>query len=238
MEAIRFVYEEDLHIGLERKLAERGVHVYDVAERMAKRLVGIAANNKATSLMLLGDIKHSILYPGAVERESINRFFEMLSGFKVEVLAGNHDAHLGDILEDSDVNIRDEAIIGECALMHGNRWPSKAAMEKKFVVTAHNHAAVSLKDSRGAVYSSKAWLIAGIGNGAGDYYREFNKSAKLIAMPAFNDFITGTPVNELGRGGSLGPLLRNKVFDYPHAKVYTLRGELLGDVESLKKGTA
>ena len=106
----------------------------------------------------------------------------------------------------------------------------------RYIFVGHNHAAVSMVDKNKGFYSQKAWLIATVNRKkAADVYKEFNKTATLVVLPAFNDLITGMPVNEvLERSEHLSPLFRSGVFDYKRAKVYSLRGEILGTPASLK----
>ncbi len=248
VEAVRFVYNEpallvnddsrnvlvvgDLHIGAEAKLADRGIHIYGTGAEMAQRIARTAMEFSATGIVLLGDVKESVLYPPISERRAIAAFFDALKGLDVEVVAGNHDAHLGEI---AGIEPLRELIIGDVALVHGHTWPSDRAMECKYIVTAHNHIAVTVRDSNGALYREKAWLIAPpVRANAKKRYAAFGTS-RLVVMPAYNDLILGMPVNELGsKGENINPMLRNGIFSHDKAYVYTLRGEYMGTVKELR----
>ncbi len=229
--AQRHIVLGDLHLGLEKKLYDKGVRLYGAAEHMAKQIKKLAKDHKTDSVILLGDIKESILYPDTTERQGIDEFFELLGDLKIRIAVGNHDGHLGSIVK---VPIEDEIILGNVALLHGHMWPSPKAMSKDYIIVAHNHVAISIKDEKGAIYNQKAWLVASVDPmGAEGRYGKFNKEIKLIVMPAFNDLIVGKPVSMDER--HINPLFRNRIFDYNNAVVYTVRGDAIGTPSKLAK---
>ena len=222
----------DLHLGLERKLSDKGVHLHGGAERMANQIIKMAESEKASSVILLGDIKESIMYPETVERNEIAAFFSMLKDLNVRIAVGNHDGHIDELVK---VPIQDEILLGNVAMLHGHMWPSDKAMTKDYLIVAHNHVAVSIKDEKGALYTQKAWMIASVDeDGARERYKEFNKKIKLVVMPAFNDLITGKPVGVSGEK-HINPLFRNRIFDYENANVYTMEGSAVGTPKSLSE---
>lgn len=225
----------DLHLGLEKKLYDKGVHLYGASEHMAKQVVELAHDNKADSIILLGDIKESILYPDSGERQGILEFFNLLKDFKVRIAVGNHDGHLDEIVK---VPIENEILLGNVAMLHGHMWPSDEAMMKDYLIVAHNHVAISLKDEKDALYNQKAWLVAKLDlDGAEKRYKKFNAGIKLVVMPAFNDLIIGKPVNVLD-DRHINPLFRNSVFDYLGASIYTMSGNIIGTPKSLSRANS
>ncbi|MDE1868655.1 MAG: hypothetical protein KGH60_01680 [Candidatus Micrarchaeota archaeon] len=167
-------------------------------------------------------IKNSILFPDAYDSRSIKNFFGALSDFDIVVVAGNHDAHLGEIV---NVRIERELCLDGFTFVHGDKRPS--AMDSGYVITAHNHVAVRLKDRNGRYYDEKAWLIANLSKAkAKEFYYKYNDKSRLVVMPAFNDLIMGTPLGK-NRKENLNPLIRSGIFSYRGIQVYTLRGELV-----------
>ena len=224
----------DLHLGVERKLLKKGVRIYSVVENTINRVRRLCAEFAVAGIIILGDVKDTILYPERWEQEMIRKFFDDLKGYDITITLGNHDGHLNEII---DCKMVDELVLGEFAFMHGHKWPSERAMLSKFIFVGHNHAAVSMKDKNGATYTQKAWLVAKINKkNAAKQYKRFNEEVQLVVLPAFNDLITGMPVNE-AVDENLSPLFRNGVFDYKKARVYSIRGELVGTPSSLKTKT-
>ncbi|MCL4387849.1 metallophosphoesterase [Candidatus Marsarchaeota archaeon] len=221
----------DIHIGAERRISDKGIRVYNLWEQMSRKLLSLAGTFSAKGLVLTGDIKDSILYPESWEQNDIRRFAKSLSGLEVVALRGNHDAHIGEIM---GIELKDELTLGDYALLHGNKWPSKEAMSKKVLITGHNHVAVRITDANGGVYSEKAWLIASINTSNAKKFYASSKAKSLIVMPAFNPLILGTPVGaERHDKDNISPLFRNGVFDYANADVYSIDGIYMGKVNSL-----
>ncbi|MCL5430663.1 MAG: metallophosphoesterase [Candidatus Marsarchaeota archaeon] len=229
-----FLVVGDLHIGTERKFRDRGVHVYEAVDTVASRIMKLAEEFAFKDIIILGDVKDSILYPEKPERDEIKRFFSALKSFDITITTGNHDPHLEEVV---DCNMAEELVIGDFAFLHGHRWPSQKAMMAEYILVGHNHVAISLSDRYGGIYRQKGWLVSKINKKrAAGKYNDYNEDAKLVVLPAFNDLILGMPVNEvLNNKENLNPLLRNGIFDYNKAKVYSLRGDLVGTVKELSK---
>jgi putative SbcD/Mre11-related phosphoesterase len=221
----------DIHIGAERRLNDKGVRVYELWKNMSDKIAALAKTFSATGIIMLGDIKDSIMYPESWEQRDIRRFMDSLSGFELKLIRGNHDGHMEEILGSK---LSDEILIGNYALMHGNKWPSKEAMQKRVIITGHNHIAVRITDENGGVFSEKAWLIA---KGVKKKIREFYVSPKaesMIVLPAFNPLILGSPVGyEMPDKENISPLFRNNLFDYQNADIYSIGGMFMGKVKSL-----
>ncbi len=247
---IKFVYDEaaaivtagekdylvigDLHIGAELPLIKRGIKIYNAERQMLKKIREIAGEFKTKNLIILGDIKDTILYPELRESNAILTFFNGLKeeNFNVVITAGNHDPHLNEIV---DCKIVDELIVGDFAFLHGHRWPSDNAMKEKFLFAGHNHIAIGIEDRSGGYYNQKAWLTARFSRKYGlEKYPHANRGIQLVVLPAFNDLIIGMPLGRLPQDKNLSPLFRNKIFDYKSAMVYGLRGERIGRAGSIK----
>ncbi len=221
----------DIHIGIEQRFAKKGIHLYALAEAMAKSIISIAEQFDANSIIIDGDVKDSVLYPERSEQNAIKGFFALLDPYAVTLVLGNHDSHITDITNIKAVN---EAIVGDIAIVHGHKWPSEECMNKRYLITAHNHASIIIKDSNNGIYNEKVWLIANVSKEqCSTVYKSFNQKLQLILMPAFNEFITGTSLLELGNGNNINPLIRNSIFDYKAGKVYTLNGDFLGTLGNI-----
>ncbi len=247
-ENVRFIYNEaavavtidgidrlvigDLHIGAEKAFIRKGIKLYNAVEQMIKKIKHITKEFGIKELIILGDVKDTVLYPEPVESAEVKNFFKELSDYTITVTAGNHDPHLNEI---ADCKIVDELVIGGYAFLHGHRWPSDEAMRSDYIFAGHNHVAVSLRDKNNAFYNQKAWLVSKFNKKPGlERYPDANKNIVFVVLPAFNDLIVGMPVNDL-KGDNLSPLFRNKIFDYRSAKVYSLHGEMIGTPSGIKR---
>ncbi len=245
-DGLKFVYDEsavvltqggksavvvgDLHVGNELRLRERGINADISTAQMATRIKDIAKEFGATRIILLGDIKDTILYPERSELLLLNKFFSELDGYDLDIVLGNHDAHFTELFPVKKDRMHRELVVGNVTLLHGNRWPTEKGIMSDYIITAHNHVAISVIDRNKHVYREKAWLVSDVDSDiAGKRYGEFNVKSKLIVMPAFNEMITGTAVNDK-RLSSISPLIRSGVFDLKGSKIYSIRGEMLGTV--------
>ena len=221
----------DLHIGVERNLHERGVHVFNATEFMAERIKRIMKEFSLKKIIMLGDIKESVLYPDVSTARAIRGFFDSLGEFDITVVAGNHDAHLGEI---ADIPITKELLLKGFALLHGEKNPSEEAMMSDYLITAHNHAIVRITDRNGATYDQKVWFIAKLNQTAAHRaYKEANKNIRLVMMPAFNSLIMGSEPSRFYKENA-NPSLRNKIFNYGTAEIYNLMGQRINPKAVLK----
>lgn len=212
--AKRYVVAGDLHIGRDLRISKLGIHVYGTAEAMAARLKKIARAFSAERIILIGDIKDSILHPQAQERINIARFFDAISELTTAVVLGNHDAM---IELPRGVKAHKEILIGKFAFVHGHAMPTEAAMQKAHLVAAHDHPAFA-----GPLREEKAWVVCKIDESvAAKFYKRPNPELEIISIPAFNPLVAG------GTGGSINPLFRNRVFSMDRASIYGLDGALL-----------
>ncbi len=246
-DSLRFVYKEpviilegrrrhivigDLHIGSERRFHKKGMHIYGHTDMMVKRILEISKTFDTDTVVLLGDIKDSLLYPDRFERDCLDRFFYGLRDLDITALRGNHDSHLEEILR---IRMQDELLLDEVALLHGNKLPSEKAVGKNMIITGHNHVAIEIVDKNGARYYEKGWLISKARQRAANKFYKGFLSKKMVTMPAFNELITGVPVGARDeKKRNINPLFSNHIFDYENAEVYTLYGEYCGVVGSFK----
>jgi len=223
----------DLHIGNEKNLIDRGIHIYDITDSIKDDILNIAKSNNCKRLILLGDIKDEILHMGYFNKLKLNEFFSSLNDvMDITIIKGNHDAFIEDILN-IKVDAKDEFLLPKIALLHGNKFPSDEAMKRELIITAHNHIAIYL-NSNNSFYKEKAWLISDIDEENSKKFYKNPKAKKLIIMPAFNPMIIGKAVNDLD-DKNINPLIRNNIFNLDNSSVYDLKGNLLGKVKNLDK---
>lgn len=209
----------DLHMGLEVRLGESGIHLSNAVDLLAEDLLAAYKKSGANGIIFLGDFKERIMYMTRQERDSMLRFFARISGIECRFIRGNHDAHLDEILRSVGISkaIEDEILLDKVALMHGNAMPSKDAMGKNYIAVGHGHFAASINGAE-----RKVWFIAKPGTRAKTEYPGYNKKIRMVILPAFNRAITGT---DISRGSEEHmPLLRNKVFDFGSARIFDLDG--------------
>ena len=222
----------DLHIGYEIELRESGFNVPDQTNAMLSALIEM---EEGDSLVILGDLKHSIPTTRVGESFRVSRLLCALAErfSEVTMIAGNHDGAIERSLPDS---VRFVSPGGTCissiGMVHGHSWPSENAMKAKTLVWGHLHPCVRMYDRLGAAVSMKCWLRGPTHPEAISKRYGTIRTVESIVMPSFNHFLTGTPVNER-RDHKLSPLTRSGFVVIEEQRGYTLEGVDLGEVSGL-----
>ncbi|MFA7342047.1 MAG: metallophosphoesterase [Candidatus Methanomethylophilaceae archaeon] len=215
----------DLHIGIESHLRWKGFHLPSRTDSMLQEILGLS--DRASRLIILGDVKHRVPGTTRQEVEELPGFFRKLcdSFSEVDLVKGNHDANIEDHI-DSDVRLHPPGgmIWEDTGLVHGHTWPSTRVMSCRHLVMAHNHPTVMFHDGVGKRSSEPCWL-RGAFRGPGDRYLQVPEG--FLVMPAFNPVLGGSPVN-VENESLLGPLLNSDLPDLENANIFLLDGINLG----------
>jgi len=177
----------DLHLG---RAATAPVHAPlnegpAILDRLGRQLDGF----DPATVVLAGDVLHAA---DQVPREARETFVALRSavedhGATLRVVAGNHDRELAAIDDASPVDAVELA--DGTVVCHGHEPP--ASTGRRYVV-GHDHPAIVIEGRRRpcALYGPAAY-----------------DGADVLALPAYNPGVPGTPVNRLADGDALSPLL-------------------------------
>jgi len=253
----------DLHIGWERLLSQRGVHVPSQTPKIKNTLLRLIKECKPTQVIFLGDIKDAIAKVEMEEWKDIPEFFEEIQKevSDLQVVLGNHDGNLEPLLPETVKIIpASGASFGDVGLFHGHAWPTPELLECRSLISGHVHPTVVIRDPMGFRMTSQVlvkapcngellaksllnYLGAKIETGLSaileEQYKVKVNVSQLFIMPSFNQFLGGRPINERKRGKKkteafIGPILRSGCVNIDDAEVYLLDGTFLGTVDQLK----
>ena len=219
----------DLHYGVEAEMLRGGVWVPNRSTGRTEKVLKLIKQTKSKRLILLGDVKHQVPHNSKQQRTDLEQFFMAVNRVaKVEIVPGNHDGGLEDIIP-SDVKFHksDGFVIEEIGLVHGHAWPSQEVMNSKILVMGHEHPALSFRDRLDKLHSEPCWLRAPML----EHERYDKVPEQLILMPAFGELAGRTMNREPLKG--LGPVLRNGLADLAKARVETLEGLDFGELGNL-----
>jgi putative SbcD/Mre11-related phosphoesterase len=248
----RTVVIADLHLGWEVAFAEKGIHVPSQMPKLLRKLTEIIKQAKPQTLLLLGDIKHTITKTATEEWRDIPDFFEPLTKKvqSIKIIQGNHDGNLEPLLpEPVDILPATGAMINGTGFFHGHTWPALELLKCSTLVMGHVHPVVMFQDPLGYKIIKQVWVKAKI-NGVllkKSLLRHYNikqplhqpaKLTQCIIMPSFNDFLGGRPINRKTKATSpkyqtLSPLLRSKSMKIEEAELFLLDGTFLGTINQL-----
>jgi len=225
----------DLHIGLERELARKGIHVPDQLLKLQERLFRIIGKTGAKRVIILGDIKNEYAGTGWNDLADVPAFFSRLTErVKVTIVKGNHDGGIENVIPSNvEVHEPEGFVLGDILFTHGQAWPRKTDLSAKTLIMGHIHPAVEFWSS-GARSVEHAWIRAPVDKKALE--RKFKTEVALenaIIVPAFNHLSGGATFNNIDFK-PMGPLL-SKAVDWKNGEVFLLDGTFLGVLKSLPK---
>ncbi len=253
----------DPHIGWEMALGDRGIHVPSQTSKLLQKLVTVLSKYKPDVLLILGDVKYSVVAAKPGEWHDIPDFFSDLKNYvnNIAIVRGNHDANLEPLLPESIKLLpATGTIIDDTGLFHGHKWPSPTLLKCKTLVMGHLHPVVFFRDPAGFKITRQVWVkakcdtaqlsktllekqrirIEGTPEETVKKHYEFKpRTSQLFIMPSFNDFLGGRPINEIkprknGQASKMvGPVLRSEAVDLGHSEIYLLDGTYLGNLNRL-----
>jgi putative SbcD/Mre11-related phosphoesterase len=254
----------DPHIGWELALQEKGIHVPSQTSKILSKLSAVIGDFKPDALVILGDVKYSVVSGAHGEWQDVPEFFKKLQEQvpKISIVRGNHDANLEPLLpEKIDMLPATGAVIGDVGVFHGHKWPSPELLGCRTLVMGHLHPVVVFRDPTGCRLMRQVWMRLVIDSEAlakillqksktkveGSVEEKLLKcfgvklaTKELYIMPSFNDFLGGRPINqtrpkhELGAEALIGPVLRSDAVDVEYSELYLLDGTYLGTLNQLR----
>ena len=203
----------DPHIGWELELQEKGIHVPSQTPKLLNKLIAIIVKFKPNQLVILGDIKYTVVSSELGEWRDVPDFFAKLQSYvgNISVVRGNHDGNIEPLLPEN-VKLLPAAgeVIGDVGVFHGHKWPSPVLLGCKTLVMGHLHPVVVFRDPAGFKLTRQAWMKANCDSEALatillqknrvkiegtvaqtllKYYKVRLNAKELFIMPSFNDFL-------------------------------------------------
>lgn len=241
----------DLHIGLERELARKGIIVPDQLLKLQERLFKIIEKTGAERIVILGDVKNEYVGTSWGDLADVPAFFSRLTNLpigrisgrsphsrltekvKVTIVKGNHDGGIEAVLpKNVDVYEPSGFVCRDCLFTHGQAWPEKTALSARTIIMGHIHPTVEFWSS-GARSLEHVWISAPVEKGVIE--RKFGAETNLqtaVVVPVFNHLAGGVAFN--GKDFKpIGPLL-SKAVDWRNGDVYLLDGTYLGKLKDME----
>ncbi len=210
----RWLLVADTHVGLEVELGRRGVRIPSQSARIAQLIINAAERLGATSLAILGDVKHEIASIAESARE-VREFIDRVSAKfnKVVLVRGNHDGNI-DLILSSDVKpnvylVDSRGFIlrsrdgKNLLLLHGNSKPRVEDFVKSdVIIMGHTHPAILIQDITGYVMRAPVIVKVRIDKailGRNMYGTELDVKGpmSIIVLPVFNPLTIGMDVFEI-----------------------------------------
>jgi putative SbcD/Mre11-related phosphoesterase len=263
-EKIKVLLIADPHIGWETELQKKGIHVPSQTPKILNKLITVIKEFKPDKLVILGDVKYTVVSSELGEWQDIPDFFKKLQAHVagISIVRGNHDANIEPLLpENIELLPASGTIIDDVGVFHGHKWPSPALLGCKTLVMGHLHPVVVFCDPTGCKMTRQVWMRADVDSEAfarillrkanvkivcsveETLQKHFGvklETSELYIMPSFNDFLGGRPINETrpkkgtGTEALIGPVLRSEVVHVDVSELYLLDGTYLGTLNQLR----
>jgi uncharacterized protein len=225
----------DLHLGLGASQERPGGPPEGSPQRLAESLRAIAEAERATALVVAGDVKHPIVGTPPPLRPVVFNFFGSLlsAGLHVEVVLGNHDVGLVRHLpREVVVHPATGTVLDGVGIFHGHRWPSQAVLNAPTLVVGHLHPGFRLAptpdDPAG---KRRCWvrieLPGPVSRRPSRPSRHAIRSREMIVLPAFNP-IAGTEALNRQRPARGRTFLYHRFLSLGSPRAYLLDGTDLG----------
>jgi len=255
----------DPHLGWEMALRDKGIHVPSQTPKLLQKLVTMLSKYKPDALLILGDVKYTVVTTEPGEWHDIPAFFIDLKNYvrDIAIVRGNHDANLEPLLPEN-IKLLPAAgtIVGDVGLFHGHKWPSPMLLKCKTLIMGHLHPVVVFRDPAGFKITRQVWVKAKCdttqlsktllqkqrikieGTPEETVKKHYNfkpRTVQIFIMPSFNDFLGGRPINETKprkKGQTptmIGPVLRSEAVDLDNSEIYLLDGTYLGTLNQLRR---
>ncbi len=247
----------DLHLGWEFNLTQKGIHIPSQTTKILRKLLEIIGLTSPKTLVILGDVKHTIAKAEPGEWKDVPEFFEALRAriLDIQIIRGNHDGNLEPLLpQNMELHPSTGMTLNSLGLFHGHTWPAKKLMNSSTLIMGHVHPTISFRDAQGFQITTPVWIKIKLNKGEFETShlrrgraRAFKHSVaqrehfaklkvkQLLIMPCFNDFLGGRAINKKGEHKSyIGPVLRSEAASIEKGEAYLLDGTYLGTVEQLR----
>src|SRR5512136_2118027 len=122
---LRLLVVADLHFGIEADLEAHGLHFKSRSNERLERLLKIIDLADPDTLVLLGDIKHSI--PSLTRQEYFelpNILDTLRNRIPLNVFPGNHDIGIESYLRPTELQPKEGTILDGVGYLHGHMYPS------------------------------------------------------------------------------------------------------------------
>jgi putative SbcD/Mre11-related phosphoesterase len=226
----KYITVSDLHIGLEADLMAKGITVSpNLVSDMVAELSDLVLSEHADSIILLGDIKHTV---GAISRQewdTVPIFLKQLSSkADIYLVPGNHDSNIRHLVP-MNVNMITSRgmMLDDTLLLHGHSMPSDVRDGVKRIVMGHIHPIFFKKGS--VINGERVWL----------YFQARKEDIlaekgvlDIVVVPTFNPYLYAT--GEKLYHKSISPII-TRVMQHGVKKciVVTLDGSIVGDAALL-----
>ena len=231
----KFLVISDLHLGSEIDLIKKGINIDSrgVSRDLLKEIDELKALHSFNGIIILGDLKSSIVHITKNEWETIPIFLKELSlDMDIFLIPGNHDVNINLLAPDSVIVCNSPGlVIDDILLIHGHTMPEKTQFKINKIIMGHIHPIFI--NSNSVVHGKRLWIYLKVKKES-IFGLKTKGIIEIIIIPTFNKYFYSLRYHKESR--SISPLIRQLIKNDAilSGLLFTLEGSLIGETREIK----
>jgi len=223
----------DLHISFEEKFATKGVKIRPSITEMLQTLRELVDRHRPDEVIILGDLKASVNMVTGSEARLIPEFLlAVASKSTLSIIPGNHDHGINHLIP-KNIRVHDAfgIMLEDSLLMHGHTTMHPRYKEANRVIMGHVHP--RFKEPGSPLDGAPLWLILKAERRA-VCEDAAEGPIEIVVVPPLNQALFSMTRTLLPED-SIAPILRRAAGSIMDAKLLTLDGDLVGDIDQFER---
>ena len=230
-----FLVISDLHLGSETELIKKGINIDSrgVSRDLLREIEELKELHSFNGVIILGDLKSSILHITKNEWETIPIFLKELSlDMDIFLIPGNHDVNINLLVPESVMICKSSGlVIDDILLIHGHTIPEKTHFYINKIIMGHIHPIFI--NSNSVVHGKRLWIYLKVKKES-IFGLKARGIIEIIIIPTFNKYFYSLRYHKESR--SISPLIRQLIKNDAilSGLLFTLEGSLIGETQEIK----
>ena len=231
----KFLVISDLHLGAETEIIKKGINIDSrgVYRDLLREIEELKELHSFNGVIILGDLKSSILHITKNEWETIPVFLKELSlDMDIFLIPGNHDVNINLLVPEPVIVCKSSGlVIDDILLIHGHTMPEKTQFNINKIIMGHIHPIFI--NSNSVVHGKRLWIYLKVKKES-IFGLKTTGITEIIIIPTFNKYFYSLRYHKESK--SISPLIRQLIKNDAilSGLLFTLEGSLIGDIQEIK----
>lgn len=231
----KFLVISDLHLGAETEIIKKGINIdsRDVYRDLLREIEELKGLHSFNGIIILGDLKSSIVHITKNEWETIPLFLKELSpDMDIFLIPGNHDVNINLLVPEPVIVCKSSGlVIDDILLIHGHTIPEKTQVNINKIIMGHIHPIFINSDS--VVHGKRLWIYLKVKKES-IFGLKTTGITEIIIIPTFNKYFYSLRYQKESK--SISPLIRQLIKNDAilSGLLFTLEGSLIGETQEIK----
>ena len=231
----KFLVISDLHLGAETEIIKKGINIdsRDVYRDLLREIEELKALHSFNGIIILGDLKSSIIHITKNEWETIPLFLkELSSDMDIFLIPGNHDVNINLLVPEPVIVCKSSGlVIDDILLIHGHTIPEKTQVNINKIIMGHIHPIFI--NSNSVVHGKRLWIYLKVKKES-IFGLKTTGITEIIIIPTFNKYFYSLRYQKESK--SISPLIRQLIKNDAilSGLLFTLEGSLIGETQEIK----